>query len=522
MNQTIAMEEEETNKDLSVEEKLQAHIAFMRAALAQEGSADFKGFWEVRKQCLPLFKEPIPGPVRAQLWDDYIELTREGRRLKGILDEESAFAIEQIELAISALEKEAIDFREDLETVLENQPDIKFPKESATLKPRDAFYRNKQKQLNVLNVHASRINGLRKELIRTDMRIRQKNQFFQRLSELGDHVFPVRKELICEVSDAFVENVNQFVESNFSSENFSHDEVRRSVFFFREEIKTLQSIAKILTLNTHAFSETRENLSQCWDKLRGMEKELKKEYAQQKQKSGENVEQVMERIQAFTTDYAEGKYPLAEGFKELETIAHWMREIELTRNDVRMLKEELSKAREPLEAKQNEEADVRRQKQAEFERVRQEKNTEFKAEVEALAQRVEEGEVETLLNDLEECRKVLASLNLLKVERQQIDRRLKAIRDQIVEKQEQALLDLSDDARATLDSLNSVLEQRKERRKEIKAQVEEYRKISGGSGLDFEKAIRMQELMQAEKERLAKLDEGIKEIETKIRNLKNG
>jgi len=533
MNQTIAMEEQELPKQATseflkeleslseAEEKLRASISFMREALAQKGTPNFKGFWEVRKLCLPLFKEPLAGPLRAQLWAEYIELTREGRRLKNMLDEETAFAVEQIDLAISSLEKEIVAFHEDVESALKGVADVVFPNESTTLKPRYSYYQHLQKQLNVLNVHASRINSLRKELIRTEMRIRQKNQFFQRLSHLGDQVFPVRKELIREVSEAFVEDVEHFVESYFSSENFSHEKVRRSVFFFRDEIKTLQASAKILTLNTHAFSKTREQLSQCWDKLKGMEKELKKEYAHQKIKSGENTEQVMARIQAFVTDYAEGKYSIDEGFKELEAISRWMREVELTRHDVYALKDELAKAREPLDAKLSEEEDERRQKQAEFEQARREKVEQFKQKVEALAEKIATEEVDALLKELEECRKTFTSISVMKVERQQLDRKLKTIRDQIAEKQEQVLLDLSDDDRATLDNLKSILSQRKERRKEVKAQIEEYRKISGGSGLDFEKAMRMQELMHTEKERLTKLDEGISEIESKIRGLKN-
>ncbi|MCH9627436.1 MAG: hypothetical protein S4CHLAM2_10760 [Chlamydiales bacterium] len=533
MNQPTTLEEQEppkqeTNTFLSrleslsdVEEKLRSSIHFMREALAQKGTPNFKGFWEIRKICLPLFKEPLAGIMRAQLWAEYIELTREGRRLKNILDEESAFAVEQIELAIVSLEKEATEFHENRENALAQVLPVDFPLELATLKERYAFYQNLQKQLNVLNVYASRINSLRKELIRTEMRIRQKNQFFQRLSQLGDKVFPVRKELIREVSEAFIQDVEDFVQAYFSSEAFSHEEVRRSVFFFRDEIKGLQAMAKMLTLNTHAFSATREQLSQCWDKLKGMEKELKKEYAQQKQQSSENVEAVQTRIQAFVADYAEGKYTVETGLKELESISRWMRDVDLTRPHVRFLKEELEKARQPIDAIQNAEVESRRQKQVEFEQARREKVEQLKQEVEAIAQTIASEHVEILLERLEECRKAFAGASMMKVERQQLDRKIKEVRDLIAEKQEQALIDLSDDDRATFDGLKGVLEQRKERRKAVKAQIEEYRKTSSGSGLDFEKAMRVQELMQEEKERLAKLDEGIDEIEAKISAFKS-
>lgn len=529
MNQTLSMKEQDSPKQDDLKqietltdpaEKLQACITFMRDALAQKGMANFKGFWEVRKLCLPLFKEPQTAPIRAQAWAEYIELTREGRRLKNILDHESAFAAQQIELAIASLEKEVAAFHDDPETLLNGATDVELPDGSETLKTRRSHYQYVQKQLNVLNVYAARINGLRKELIRTEMRIRQKNQFFARLSQLGDRVFPLRKELIREVSETFIHDVTDFYEKYFQEERFSPENARHAVFFFREEIKILQSAAKILTLNTNAFSQARHLLSQCWDKLKGMEKELKKEYAQVKQKSGENSEQVRERIQAFITGYADGKYSVESGMTELDAISRWMREIDLTRQDVYALKDELAKAREPLEAVRLKAEEDRREAQEQFEKARQGKVEALKREVEALAESVASGPIEELLKQLDEYRKTCSALSMMKAERAQLDRRLKAIRDALAEREEQTLLDLSEDDLATLEGLENILAQRKERRKESKAQLEEFRKLSGGSSLDFEKAIRIQEQMQEEKERLAKIDEGIAEIENKIRSLK--
>lgn len=512
----------------SNEEKLREGINFMRDALAQKGNPNFKGFWEVRKRCLPLFKETLPGSTRTELWSEYIELTREGRRLKNLMDEETAFAVEQIDLAISAIEEEVRSLTETPDLVLEKAACIEFPEEPQSLEGRYPYYATLQKKLSLLNVFASRVNSLRKELIKTEMRIRQKNQFFQRLSTLGDLIFPIRKELIREISEAFVKDVENFIEEHFSEKTFDEEKIRRHVFFFREEIKTLQAVAKILTLNTHAFSTTREQLSHCWDQLKGMEKELKKEFAQQRQVSSENAEQVREKIRAFSASYATGELSVEEGFNELDSISRWMRDLELTRYDVRALKDELNQASEPLEAKLAEKENVKRQQEAEFEKARQDKFdalkevvSNFKLQVEELKQKaLTGGELEALSGELDESRKTLATLSISKMERQQMEKTLKMVRDQLAERQEQALLALSDDDRAAIDNLKSVLEQRKSRRNEIKTQIEEYRKIIGGSGLDFEKAIRYNELIASEKERLAKADEGITEIEKKIRELK--
>jgi len=539
MSQTIPMETEDSSKQeqqlahqvdegflkqleslASAEDKLKMCIAFMRDSLAQVGNPNFKGFWEVRKICLPLFKENVAPTVRMQLWSEYIELTREGRRLKNLLDEEAAFAVEQINLAIDALENEVKGYHAHLEEILEKTPDVEFPSPTYSLEERFSLYQHLQKQLNLLNLYAARINALRKELIRTEMRIRQKNKFFQSLSHLGDQIFPARKDLIRSISEMFLEDVTGFVEGYFSEENFDENEVRRSVFLFRTEIKHLQMIAKILTLNTHAFSATREMLSGCWDKLKGMEKELKKEYAENRQISSENAGRLQVQIEAFMKAQSENPVTIEEGVKILDTIGREMRAVQLTRSDVHLLKDLLRQAREPLEAQRDVTEREKRQKEAEFEKARQDKIVTFKQQLEAFQKKSADGEIESLTEELEELRKSLQALSITKVERQHLERSLKAIRDQIAERQSQAILSLSADDRAALSDLESVLLQRSERRKEIKTQIEEYRKIIGGSGLDFEKAMRFGELMETEKETLAKIDESIAEINKKIQDLK--
>ena len=533
MNQIISAEEQELPKQQeiesltaqlealpSIEEKLKVSIDFMRDALSQPGTPNFKGFWDVRKICLPLFKETISVASRTQLWTDYTELTREGRRLKNLLDEETAFAVEQIDLAIGGLEGEVSGYHTHLDDILEKTPEVVFPEGVHSLEERFELYQKLQKQLNLLNVYASRINSLRKELIRTDMRIRQKNKFFQRLSALGDGIFPLRKDLIRQVSEAFVEDVSNFVDSHFSEENFNEDQVRRSVFFFRNEIKTLQATAKVLTLNTHAFSTTREILSGCWDKLKGMEKELKKEFTQHKQESSQNAAEIKERIDAFVQTYSEDTLSQKEALFQLDEISRWMRNVNLARYDVRMLKEALAVAREPIDSKLKEEEALRRQKEVDFENARREKVDSFKQQVESLLAKIPTEEISLLSKELDETRKTLHALSMSKIEKQQFDRILKNVRDQIAERQQQALFDLSDDDREALDNLETILTQRNERRKEIKLQIEEYRKVIGGSGLDFEKAMKYDELMDTEKTSLAKIDENISEIKKKIKELK--
>ncbi len=272
------------------EVRLQLAIQFMEVSLAQGGAPHFRSFWEVRRLCLPLFKENISPNLRSQLWIKYSELSKEARRLKEMLDEQSAFAVEQIEIAIQALEKDILQFDEQVEK-------IAFPEATAfpqSLEKHYSFYQNLQKQLNILNAQASRINALRKELLKTEMRVRHKNKFFQRLSVAGDRVFPNRKDLIKQISQQFSENVDSFISKHFEDHN-----TYESFYILREEIKAFQSLAKILTLNTQAFTQTRTRLSECLDRIKVEEKERKKERAQQRVIFKQNAEEIEQQIQAL-------------------------------------------------------------------------------------------------------------------------------------------------------------------------------------------------------------------------------
>ena len=186
------------------EKKLEHTIQFIESTLAHGGTPHFKSFWDARNLCLEFFKQNISPALRSNLWTKYTELSKEARRLKEILEEQSAFAAEQIEIAIKALEDNIKQNHE----ILKDQPPLTFEIASKTLENKMSHYDEIQKELNLLNVQASRINALRKELIKTATRIKHKNKFFQRLSSAGDLVFPRRKELIKEVSQHFMEDVD--------------------------------------------------------------------------------------------------------------------------------------------------------------------------------------------------------------------------------------------------------------------------------------------------------------------------
>ncbi len=491
------------------EEKIAHGLTFMRNSISQEGSPRFREFWEGRRVILPFFKENLNPAIRSRLWNEYVELTVEARRLKEILEEQSAFAMEQIDLAIKALEQDVGRFEE----MLASSGEIVFSDAAPTILEKGEVYNKIQRELNLLNTLASRLNSLRKEIIKTDMRIRFKTKFFKRLSDLGDQVFPKRKELIEAVSAEFEKDVDSFV-----SKYFKGDEVVGAPYFaLREEIKALQSMAKLFTLNSGAFTRTRLRLSECWDKVKVLEKEHKKEVFEKKQASSQNRQGIQAKIDALKEKAV--SLPTAELNQEIEAISNEMRSVQLHRDDVRGLREELFKLRAPHLAAQEQKAKELEQAEKEKLRIKREKISALKEQIAQLLKQGEQMELDALSAQFQSLENDLDQLGLAKLERQQIERSLRPLKDLIVDKKENSLLNLSEDDKKTLENLRTVLQQRKERRQEIKSQLETYRKALGGSSLDFEKAMHYQELVEQEKERLDKANAAIEEVEQKIADL---
>lgn len=491
------------------EKKLQLCIDFMRSALNRNGAPDFKYFWEVRKNCLPLFKESINPSARIHLWAEYSELSKEARHLKEILDEQSAFAIEQIDIAIKSLESDI----EHMEEQSKKMPNIDLPSKSLTLEPSFPFYNQIQRELNLLNTYAGRINALRKELIRTEMRIRQKNVFFQRLSTAGDRVFPKRKDYIKQISQQFMENVNSFISKNFSS-----GEIQGSLFTFREEIKALQSIAKVLTLNTHSFTHTRTKLSECWDKVKRLEKERKKERAQKRVIYKKSVEEVEEKIKAYEELSEKETLSNSEALQQLNQVFSHMKTLELGREEFHSLKEKISTLKKQITDKEKIIEQERLKKEKEKERLKQEQFVELRNRLEGFVQEAETLENEEILKQKDVLLNEIAEAPLLtKSDKQSLEKILQPLRDVIAGNKEKALMAMPEGDRQALETLRSMLQQRLERRQEIKEQLEQYRKSAGSSGLDFEKAIAYKELIAKQKEQMEKVNERIKELQDKVK-----
>ncbi|OGN59492.1 MAG: hypothetical protein A3F40_02480 [Chlamydiae bacterium RIFCSPHIGHO2_12_FULL_27_8] len=481
----------------SNEHKIQYCLSEMKDAIS-DGKTEFKKFWEIKHVCLNLFKEQIPSIARQNLWNEYIEISKEMKNLRDILDEHTAFAIEQIELVIQALEEDLLKNDALLDTIKE----IEIPEILISLEEKKAYFLKTQKELTLFNSFAARINSLRKEIIKTNMRIKNKNGFLNRLSKIGDEIFPKRKALIQDLSNEFLDSVTNFV-NKFDLKN-------QTYFDLKEHIKTLQSIAKEFTLNTQAFTESRIMLSECWDKVKIAEKEYKKE----KFKFKKNIDDTMVKINALK-EIVDGN-PLDPKIEEEETdILNYMRSIELRKSDVLYLKSKIRWAKSKI----YEEAQIEKIKIIEDKKLQvQKKKDEITSLQDAIKSLITKKDFS--IDQLEEEKKIIEEkikdLNLESIQTLLIEKDLKEL-DFVIEEKKDSLLLNEDD----ISTFKRVFNNKQTRKKNLKNYQDFIKKELAGSNLDIEKAMIFRDIVNSQTKKIRLLEESINDLEDKIIELES-
>ncbi|WP_010232758.1 hypothetical protein [Chlamydia muridarum] len=498
----------------SVEEKIVFALEQMESLLRNaDQSSDLKLFWSVRKFCLPLFQQMGDPVQRASLWGRYTELTREGRHLKILQDEEGAFLVGQIELAISCLESDVNDFfvkTEKEEIAKEDRAAL----EIQSLAAHKDFYLSTHADLRWLGSFSSQIINLRKELMNMSMRMRLKSQFFQKLSVLGNKVFPHRKELTEQVSELFAQDVEAFVEKYFSKA--SRESLKKTVFFLRKEIKRLQQAAKYLAISSSVFSSTRLRLSQCWDQLKGLEKEIRQEQSRLAAASAENVKKVQGRLDQVEALLQENE-EVQKIRKEIEEISKHIRGLSLVHDDVVLVKSRIQTLLGQIRERESVAEKEKKEQQAKAEQARAEAIQALEDEVHAFCELCKEGELpegaKDRCQDLKEAVRKMSYLPYAK--KVALDNQVNAAQRTVLERLEEQMLSCPDTKEKVL-NMRQVLEQRVLRRKELKAKLECDKKLLGGSGLDFDRALQYSAMVEEDRRALEELDVAIVDLKKQI------
>ncbi|NGX51269.1 MAG: hypothetical protein K1060chlam2_01134 [Chlamydiae bacterium] len=478
-----------------VEDKIELAIEFMRSILGKAEGRNFRDFWDAKKLCSSLFKEKINPIKRNHLWSEFIGLVDEARRLKEIVDEQSAFSIEQIELAIEGLQKEIENYHDLLQQI---HP-FKIPDTLKSLIKSENDYSNAQRELQLLKTLILRLDSLRKEILTIDMRISHKNRILKLLSKLGDRLFPKRKELVKKVSDAFILDVETFVK-----ERFPEGEAKPSAphYVIRDEIKSFQGLAKLLTLNTQSFSKTRKMLNESWDKIKEQAKEHKKEMGERSEEQKKNFDLLSEKVATFMEVCEKEESPERGKISDAaDSLQDEMRNLSLNRDQVTVLRTKIQKARATA-------LDKIKSKKAKLREAEMKRENELRDTLTEAVEKEANFSLEDLLKKEESLKKGLQELSLSPSKTLQFERDLSDLHGFILDKK-------MDQATSDQD-LEALFDERKTLYEEIKKQMEFYRKEMGGSSLDFEKAMTYRELFDSAKIHLEKEIEALQKIEDKL------
>jgi hypothetical protein len=487
------------------EQKLRATLDSMRQILSSEKTPIFKDFWEAKRLCLELFKEKLAPHVRTLYWNEYVELSDAIRQIKALLDEQSSFAEEQIDLAIQAVEKDL----ENFETRVAEMGAVELPVESKGVLQNGSKYVRLQKELDLLNTFAGRLNGLRKELTQTQMRVRNKNKLFQKLSQLGDAVFPRRKEQIKALSDLLVADVEKFITQ--------FDLAKGPYFGLKDEIRALQKFAKVLSVSPAAFNKTRESLSGCWDQIKDKEALAREQRSEEKERFKQQFEDFAPKIEAFKGECAELKLSSDAAQAKIDELTTQMKEAGFGSEEIKGIRKQLFEAKKIVEEKEAE--DRKKALQAEeFEKQSQAKA--YQTLLQTTEEVLDQADIlplNVLVEKWEAFLKEEKALKIAGIEKAVMENRLGSIADSIQEKKWKSSLEGSPEE--LLSSLNVLLNDRQKEKRKLKEALEAHRKIVGGSSMGFEQSLQYQELIREEKLRLDTIETMVEEIEEKLFDL---
>lgn len=503
-----------TQQEASPEEILNVSIGFMRSCLQEIPISDLRQFWEVRQFCFPLFKQITNRKSRAELWGCYMELTRQGRQLRSAVEEESVFALEQIQLAVQDVSNQIQElFRADQITL---PMDFVIPEIPQALKEKKEILIEKQAILHLLHLFGMRIQSLRQELILTPARMKAKQGLFQSLSSLGDQVFPLKKKIVGEVNEIFKHEIDRFAAHHFSPSALTSDRLKRQFFFLRNEIKQLQNLAKFFSLEPLVFSETRSLLSSCWDSLKGMEKTIRKDLIENKQTSSQNKQKYDDLIAQFSKQLEQGMLSRADAESRWNAIKKEAHQSQLLRSDLRLILQDLDRTRKEVDLLIQKEDIAQKEESQRVQQKKQEEVHRFLAQMDHIAEGIRQSKraadedyqkIESLVHQLEQLPVVLE-------ERSRIIDHCKNVQNLWMETIEEQLDPSSVTYRR---DLQRCLEKRKFQRAALKHQIEEYRKILASSSLEIERSLHLQQAVRIDKATLEHCEASIKRLEEQMR-----
>ncbi|MEM8629203.1 MAG: hypothetical protein AAGF04_03950 [Chlamydiota bacterium] len=468
-------------------EKMQFLLSHMHEALEQRDTPFFQKFWDLRGLALKTLKERLSPEVRSELWERFVFLSQEARKLQTFFEEQAKFDVEQIALAIEEMEKELENYASLLQ-----EEEICLPWVEEWTGER-SFYEEKQKELALLNRFFVRIGALRAELLRTAMRMKHKNTLLKRLSLVAQKVLPSRQSLMESLSARFHEDLGAF-----TTEYFVED-TKKPFYVLKEKIKELQALAKNLTLTSDTFMQTRTILGAFWDEIKRKQKVHKERAAKRKFESHQKKMEILEVVARLKEG---SSLSSEERSKKRRDINQMLRTKELFKED----RQEIESALGYTEYKAPSAKQDAREGQ---------KTTLFDQKILSLSESKQAMPFEDAYDRFEQLQRQVEKAPASYGE----NRRLRTLLLPLQEWIDATLRDKVQNIQkktGSLESCESLLHLAQKMRRKSKQTLEDERRKKGRSGFDFQMAMHYQEQVDSEKRRLQSIDAVIETLEEQI------
>lgn len=485
--QTIEAFLEKLSTTPSAEERISLSLSFMSHSLFRDKVPYFKGFWQAKEKAFENLKEtPTASPL---LWAQYKELCEEFHRVKIVIDEQAAFAAEQIELAL-------LSFAPLVEKILLGDEIAPYSLKHFPGTQNRAPLEKAQGCFWAIHSLIEQLAALRQEVLRSTMKIRLKTRLTADINVLIEKILPLRKEYKNQVAQLFLEIVENFKKSFFDPKTGALASNRVPIIQLQKEVKILQSMAKELSLTGDGFKKSRSLLSPCWNTLKAAHEHYKKKQGEQKAAEEQRQKELHSRLDEFRAAVASAEIHQNNKEDKKRLFLQSLKSMDLPRDEMTAAIEEVKAALEPLYAAEDAKREESLSSQKNAAHARAEKVLKLRTLI----------ELQPSATELDEAFQLFSSLKLSLLERLEIEPQLLSLRD------------CASRLEAT-DPQESLLTE-KERRLQIRERLEELKKIGTTfGGADFHQALLYNQAIQRQKERLALTEQAIQALEEQLEAL---
>jgi len=307
-------------------------ISYMKSLIDGHENIDWSAYNIAKKKFLVEFKALENNGQKQKIWKDFVEVSDAARAMKKIHEEVGEFAAEMISKALDAIDVE-----------LESTQSLTFTHHFPVFDKVTEFKSYKSKiveklaMVAFLSKKASQVQELRQELMKTGMRLSLKGKLFDRLSKIGDIVFPKKKELSNEIIEDFKKALLAFCQKNAKQTEGSE-----TLF----QIRLIQGFLKSLSLKKQDFDFVKSLLDPIWKKAT-VDKDLKEkafeETVAKSQEAKKTIEESFEALSALIEQNQD-----TEALKLYDEIQRKFKEKTLTKTDFRVCKDSLESKAKPL------------------------------------------------------------------------------------------------------------------------------------------------------------------------------